>query len=117
MDGNERKFIVMMLPFCEDIAEGRKVDVGEVITMQNVFLYTITGDQMFVDSIRSGYSEELLESKSAFLEGLRTAPEGPSMEFMSRLPKPMSVAVLWWSSLRNRFKDKYPDQFGGSHAR
>lgn len=112
MNSAEKRFIVMMLPYCSEIAEGRRVDLPEVITMQNVFLYAVTGDEMFIDSVRSGYPDELLASKQAFLEGLRAAPEGPSMEFISKLPKPMSIAILWWSSLRNRFKDKYPEQFG-----
>lgn len=121
IDKNERKFVVMMLPFCADIAEGRQVDVRSVMTMQNVFLYAITGDEMFVENIRSGYSEELVSSKSSFLRSLTNIHGDPKCtgqdaEFLRRLPKPMAVAVLWWSSLKSLFKEKYPEHFGGNHA-
>lgn len=111
MNKHEKNFITMMLPYCQDIDDGKLVNMDDLMIMQDTFLYTTTSDMFFLDRCEGPDLQEKREKFLRFVETLKKLDHNKDGDFFQRLPRPLGMASLWWNALAYMFHKDHPDIF------
>lgn len=97
----QKKFVKMMIPVCADIIDNKTVDISEIISMQNVFMYAVTGDFFFIQKMDESKKLEQIRQIQAYLYRIKT------LQF-NGIPQAIGMAQIWWDGLYQLFESAYP---------